>query len=185
MTHFYINVLQVACKDIRCYTIDTVSDVAVNCHTSLIHYTFVLQIHLYAQKLTTCMTHNSCIFLECIFGSFLPSVHIIMFYSHDNKENAEPCVAERITMAYKHRHNSGFLPLFISVQFPNCNILFFFTLKTQPCTIQSSKSLLLQPQLKIVYPKPCFPVAHLSFFKDGERPAEVCQMDQQFYKARQ
>lgn len=64
-------------------------------------------------------------------------------------------------------------------------IFCFFTLKTQPCTIQSSKSLLLQPQLKIVYPKPHFPVTYLSFFKDGERPAEVCQMDQQFYKARQ
>lgn len=61
----------------------------------------------------------------------------------------------------------------------------FWTLKTQPCTIQSSKSLLLQPQLKIVYPKPHFPFTHLSFSKDGGRPAEVCQMDQQFYKARQ
>lgn len=95
----------------------------------------------------------------------------------------------------KHCYDSGFLPLFISVQFPNCNILLFFfflqfffvfwTLKTQPCTIQSSKSLLLQPQLKIVYPKPHFPFTHLSFSKDGGRPAEVCQMDQQFYKARQ
>lgn len=45
---------------------------------------------------------------------------------------------------------------------------FFFTLKTQPCTIQSSKSLLLQPQLKIVYPKPHFPVACLSFSKMGK-----------------
>lgn len=43
----------------------------------------------------------------------------------------------------------------------------FFTLKTQPCTIQSSKSLLLQPQLKIVYPKPHFPIIHLSFSKMG------------------
>lgn len=85
---------------------------------------------------------------------------------------------------YRHGNNFfGFLPLFISVQFPNCNILIFFTLKTQPCTIQSSKSLLLQPQLKIVYPKPHFPVARLSFFKDRERPAEVCQMDQQFLQS--
>lgn len=73
--------------------------------------------------------------------------------------------------AYNTNHHiSAFPPLFISVQFPNCNILsffFFFTLKTQPCTIQSSKSLLLQPQLKIVYPKPHLPVAHCPFSKMG------------------
>lgn len=45
---------------------------------------------------------------------------------------------------------------------------FFFTLKTQPCTIQSSKSLLLQPQLKIVYPKPNFPVIHCPSLKMGK-----------------
>lgn len=75
-------------------------------------------------------------------------------------------------MAYKDCHVSLFRPLFISVQFPNCNILFcfvfFFTLKTQPCTIQSSKSLLLQPQLKIVYPKPHFPVTHCPSLKMGK-----------------
>lgn len=46
-------------------------------------------------------------------------------------------------------------------------LFFFFTLKTQPCTIQSSKSLLLQPQLKIVYPKPHLPVTHCPFSKMG------------------
>lgn len=69
-------------------------------------------------------------------------------------------------------------------------IFCIFTLKTQPCTIQSSKSLLLQPQLKIVYPKPHFSpprprfllVLFFFFFKDRERSAEVRRIDQQFTK---
>lgn len=42
------------------------------------------------------------------------------------------------TWAHDNGLVSSFPPLFISVQFPNCDILsifFFFTLKTQPCTI--------------------------------------------------
>lgn len=66
----------------------------------------------------------------------------------------------------KNFSNCGSCPLFFLFQ--SSSQTSFFTLKTQPCTIQSSKSLLLQPQLKIVYPKPHYPIVGLSVPEMGE-----------------
>lgn len=139
------------------------------------------------------MTHNSCIVYTP--PPFLSSTgsHRHVLFSRSSSKMQNPERQKELKEIQPKNHGSTtsiattlvfFLFLFQSSS-QTAIFCFFFTLKTQPCTIQSSKGLLLQPQLKIVYPKPHFPVTHLSFFKDGERPAEVCQMDQQFYKARQ
>lgn len=89
--------------------------------------------------------------------------------------NAKPWMALRIKEIQPQNPESleALTHLWFSSSFyfspvPKLQYFVFFTLKTQPCTIQSSKSLLLQPQLKIVYPKPHFPSHICPFSKMGK-----------------
>ena len=136
-------------------------------------FIFMACIHHNAEKLTKqhVQLHHSCI--VCFFNSAsVPVSHQFTSQSLTRIQNKPQhhnifitsIVTKAVVFFLFLFQSSSQTAIFSFLSF------FFITLKTQPCTIQSSKSLLLQPQLKIVYPKPYFPhPSFLSVSKDGER----------------